>query len=166
MGTAARGGSDAFRRKRQCRVGYSRRAMSQKNVEVVQAIYERVLAKGRSSDPALVGYVQELFDPDVEVQQMQDIVGTTGTFRGYEGLLQSAREVFAAFADIHFVPEQHFDVDDSVVTITRIRGTGRVTGVEVDMRIGHLWVLGAGRVVRWVVYATPAEALEAVGLRE
>jgi hypothetical protein len=32
------------------------------------------------------------------------------------------------------------------------------------MRVGHLWVLGDGRVLRWVVYATPEEALEAAGL--
>ena len=118
------------------------------------------------SDPAIFRHVQELFDPDVELQQMEDVVGTTGPFRGYEGMLRSRQEIFAEFADMYFVPEQHFEVDDSVVTIARAFGIGRRSGVEMDMRVGHLWVLRAGRVVRWVVYATPAEALEAVGLRE
>ncbi|HVS29578.1 MAG TPA: nuclear transport factor 2 family protein [Solirubrobacteraceae bacterium] len=140
--------------------------MSQENVSAVQAIYDGVLARGRLSDPATVGLLEKFFDPDVELQQMQGVIGTTGTFRGYEGLLNSARELLAAFEDFRIVPEQHFDEGDSVVTIARGRGTGRRSGVEVDMRVGHLWVLRAGRVLRWVVYATPDEALEAVGLRD
>ncbi len=140
--------------------------MSRENVEIVRQIYDRVLAKGRPTDPATLERVQELFDPDVELQQMDDVIGTTDTFRGYEGLVNATRELIAAFEELHIVPEQHFEAGDSVVTIARGRGRGRGSGIEVDMRVGHLWVLRAGRVVRWVVYASPDEALEAAGLSD
>jgi ketosteroid isomerase-like protein len=140
--------------------------MSQENVEVVQAIYKDLLAPGRVTDPANLGRFQELFDPGVELQQLDGFLGTTGTFRGYEGLLSATREQVAVWDDFHIIAEQHFEAGDSVVTAARGRGRGRGSGVEVDMRVGHLWVLRAGRVVRWVVYASADEALEAVGLRE
>jgi len=43
---------------------------------------------------------------------------------------------------------------------------GKASGVEVDARGGHVWTLRAGRVVRWQVFGTKQEALEAAGLRE
>jgi ketosteroid isomerase-like protein len=140
--------------------------MSRENVETVQAIYDAFLARGRLSDAATLALLEKFFDPDVELQQMQDVIGTSGTFRGYEGLRNSARELVAEFKDFHVVAERHFDAGESVVTVARGRARGRASGAEVDMRVGHLWVLRDRRVLRWVVYATPEEALEAVGLRE
>jgi hypothetical protein len=55
---------------------------------------------------------------------------------------------------------------DGVVTDVRVYVTGQGSGAASDIRVGHLWVLRAGRVVRWVVYRRLEEALEAVGLRE
>ncbi len=139
--------------------------MSRENVEVVRAIYDRVLAKGRLTE-AVSDVIPELFDPEIEVQQMEGFMGTAGTFHGYEGLRRSTLELLRVFDDFHIVPERHFEAGDSVVTFARGRGRGRSSGVEVDTLVGHLWQLRAGRVVRLVVYPTPNEALEAVGLQE
>ena len=140
--------------------------MSQQNVEVVKRIYADVLADDQWRDPAAAEVVRELFDPEVEVQQMEEILGTAGTFRGYEGLNQAGRELVGVLQKTQFVPERYVELGNRVVTVVRVYVTGRGSGVTSNIRVGHLWVLGAGRVVRWVVYRTPEEALAAVGLSD
>jgi ketosteroid isomerase-like protein len=46
----------------------------------------------------------------------------------------------------------------------RLRAKGRHAGVDVDARIGHLFRFRGERAVRWEVYWSPEEALEAAGL--
>jgi ketosteroid isomerase-like protein len=60
-----------------------------------------------------------------------------------------------------------FDVEDlaevgpgKVVAICRERGKPK-EGVEVDRRFGGLWVVDQGKIVSWVTYPTPREAVRA-----
>jgi ketosteroid isomerase-like protein len=60
-----------------------------------------------------------------------------------------------------------FDVEDiaevgpgKVVAICRERGKPK-DGVEVDRRFGGLWVVDQGKIVSWVTYLTPKEAVRA-----
>src|SRR3954447_9143262 len=60
-----------------------------------------------------------------------------------------------------------FDVEDiaevgpgKVVAICRERGKPK-EGVEVDRRFGGLWVVENGKIVSWVTYLTPKEAVRA-----
>ena len=146
--------------------------MSRENVEVVRRVYEAwnrywgTAREGAAFNPEVVDLVGELFDPDVEVQQLADILGTGGTFRGYEGLLASAGELVADLDDIQFTLGEHFEVGQLVVFAVTATGKGRKSQVPVEMRLGHLFELRGGRVVRWVVYPSADAALEAVGLRE
>jgi hypothetical protein len=45
-----------------------------------------------------------------------------------------------------------------------VRGKG--SGAEAESRIGQVWTFRDGVVVRWENFSTPAEALEAAGIRE
>ena len=137
--------------------------MSQENVEIIARLYENFLAKPeRLMSPEIL----EFFDPAVEIRQSASILGTEGTFHGYEGLLQSAREVIESFHDVQFVPQGITDAGDQVVATVEFRGTGKESGVEVRQTVAHVWVLRADRIVAWHVYFDPATALEAVGLSE
>jgi hypothetical protein len=49
------------------------------------------------SDPGIL----EFFDPAVELRQSASLLGTAGTFHGYDGLARSARELFETFRDFH-----------------------------------------------------------------
>jgi ketosteroid isomerase-like protein len=60
-----------------------------------------------------------------------------------------------------------FDVEDiaevgpgKVVAICRERGKPK-DGAEIDRRFGGLWVVEAGKIVSWVTYLTPKEAVRA-----
>jgi ketosteroid isomerase-like protein len=44
-----------------------------------------------------------------------------------------------------------------------VRRTGRRSGTPFEGRVGHLFTLSDGRVVRFEVFDDPAEALKAVG---
>jgi len=94
------------------------------------------------------------------------LVGTKGTFHGYEGLAQVTREVFEVFSDCRFVPQRLVDSGDQVVAVVEVRALGRDSGVETRETVAHVWTLRAGRIVVWQVYWDPEQALEAVGLRE
>jgi len=95
--------------------------------------------------------ILEFFDPEVEVRQSASILGTEGTFHGYEGLVQSAREVIEPFQDVRFVPQGIADDGDQVVAAVEFRGTGRESGVDVRQAATHVWTLRDGRIVTWQV---------------
>jgi hypothetical protein len=48
----------------------------------------------------------------------------------------------------------------------RVSAIGRASGAPAEISVGHLFELRAGRIVRWVLYPKPEDALEAVGLSE
>ena len=137
--------------------------MSQENVETITRLYDEFLARPeRVSDPGIF----QFFDPAVEIRQSASILGTEGTFHGYDGLARSGREVFEAFRDLHWVPIRLIDGGDHVVATVEARAYGKHSGVEVNERVGHVWTLRGGRIVAWHVYMDPTQALEAVGLSE
>ena len=137
--------------------------MSQENVETITRLYDEFLARPeRVSDPGLL----QFFDPAVEFRQTASILGTEGTFHGYDGLARSAREVFEAFRDLHWVPIRLIDHGDQVVATVDTHAYGKHSGVEVNERGAHVLTLRDGRIVAWHVYMDPTQALEAVGLSE
>jgi hypothetical protein len=50
----------------------------------------------------------------------------------------------------------------------RISGRGKRSGVEIeiDMPLWQVWTLRDGKAVRWRIFRSKQEALEAAGLRE
>jgi ketosteroid isomerase-like protein len=140
--------------------------MSQENIEVVQRVYTEVMGRGRIADPATMDLIPELFDREVEIHQLDDVMGTTGTFHGHEGVAQCTLEVLAVFKDLYFESDQHYAAGNVVVTAAAVYATGRASGVKVEMLIGHVWEVEDGRLTRMVVYRTPERALAAAGLTE
>jgi len=136
--------------------------MSQENVETIAQLYDEFLARPeRVSDPEVL----QFFDPGVEIRQASSVLGTEGTFHGYDGLAHSARELFEAFRDLHWVPIRLMVSGDHVVATVEAHGYGRHSGVEVNETVAHVWTLREGRIVAWHVYLDGSQALEAVGLR-
>ncbi|HEY4897346.1 MAG TPA: nuclear transport factor 2 family protein [Solirubrobacteraceae bacterium] len=115
-------------------------------------------------DAASVEIVPRFFDADVEICQMANILGTAGQFHGHRGVVESTLEVVRGFADPAFIPEEVREQGDRVATAVLFRGTGRVSGVPVTMRAGHLFTLRDGLIVRFEVFQDPAAALGAVGV--
>ena len=135
--------------------------MSQENVETITRLYDEFLARPeRVSDPGLL----QFFDPAVEIRQTASVLGTEGTFHGYDGLARCAREVFETFRDCRWVPIRLIDGGDQVVATVEARAYGKHSGVEVKATIAHVWTLRGGRIVALQPYMDPTQALEAAGL--
>ena len=132
--------------------------MSQENVELV----ERCVTALQRRDWAAV---MEALSPDVELRLASAGVGGD-VFHGHEGLRRAAREVFEVFSDAHWVPTRLVEAGDQVVATVEFRAIGKEGGVRVTETVAHVWRLNRGRIIAWHVYFDPAEALEAVGLRE
>lgn len=83
-------------------------------------------------------------------------------YRGTEGVLRWAAEVWEVFDELHHDIDELIEIDDStVVTVQRTRGTMRHTGLEAEMKWAVVWRLAGGKVHHSEGYVTKAEALEA-----
>jgi ketosteroid isomerase-like protein len=147
--------------------------MSLENVEIVRNLYAGLNRAGAARLLALPDAIrretfEQLFDPELEIRQSAELVfDTAGTFRGYEGFVEAARELVEALGDIQFEVGKGFESGDKVVFEVRARASGRGSGVPVETRlIAHLWELTGGLVRRWIVYPTLEDALEAASLSE
>jgi uncharacterized protein len=136
--------------------------MTQENVEIVRRGYELYGAGDLDG-------VARLFADDAELADLGGlgVAGTAaGTRYGPEGFLLATAEVLEAFDDYHVEVEEFIDAGDAVVAPVRISGRGRASGVKLETRLVHAWVLSNGKVVCGEVYRTVEEALEAVGPRQ
>ena len=70
------------------------------------------------------------------------------------------------FGELHAETGRFWEKDDSVLVFLRVTGRGATSGAEFEIRIGHLWTVRDGVVVRGEGYGDRDEALEAAGLRE
>ena len=63
--------------------------------------------------------------------------------------------------------EELIDAGDKVVSAVMMRGKGKGSGVDVEMRVFQVWTVRDSQVVRLVGgYRDRSEALEAAGLSE
>jgi ketosteroid isomerase-like protein len=135
--------------------------MSETNVETVRRGYALFAAGDLEA-------VAALFSDDAEVSDTGGlgVIGSAaGTRWGPEGFLRSTEEALEAFEDFRVEAEDFVDAGEAVVVPVRLSGRGRASGVEMEMRLAHLWVLRDGKVVRSEIYNTTEEALRAADER-
>jgi ketosteroid isomerase-like protein len=138
--------------------------MSQENVEVVRLAYQHFL-HDLADPPGDEAGLAELFDPEIHIDQTRRVLNPA-TYDGYQGIrraLGEAREAWEAFS---VQPERFIEADDRVAVIETIHARGRGSGVEIVDRSASVYTLRNGRIRLVVVYRDPAEALNAVGLRD
>jgi ketosteroid isomerase-like protein len=131
--------------------------MSQANVELVRAIYDRFRAGDDRGGLALI-------DPEIELHDRPEIPDPQ-VYRGHEGVLTSLDVSRAEFTGLDVVPEEFLDAGDRVVVVFRFQGTGRESGVPIDERLCHLWTIRDGKAVRVEVVSGREEALRAAGVQ-
>jgi ketosteroid isomerase-like protein len=133
--------------------------MSQENVEVARQAYE---AWNRGDLEWLLDHMTE----DFEFQTGLGFPDLDAVYRGKEGWRRFAQTWQEAWEHITVRVERIEDLDDGIVVLLTFDGTGRGSGVEVSVRVGHVATVTEGRMSKLVSIAGWDEALEAVGLRE
>ena len=141
--------------------------MSQEKVDFVRAAAEDFYA--HADEPgreAMLTRTVQGWDPEVvwdaSALPLPDLPGVA---RGSE----EVRRWWGRFLDAWQTVDSEFqvlDAEDRVVTLFNQRMRGRSTGIEMPLEYGLTYTFRDGLIVHMKVYASHAEALEAVGLRE
>jgi ketosteroid isomerase-like protein len=132
--------------------------MSQENVEVeiVRAMYE---AFRRGDADGTLTY----FDTGVMVDASVRVDGGIG--RGHEDLTAIIAKWIGTFDDWREEIEEMRGLGNRVLVISTQRGRGKGSGIEIETRYAVLYEIEGGKITRLTLYLSPAEALEAAGLR-
>jgi hypothetical protein len=139
--------------------------MSRENVEVVRALFD---AFARRDHEAAFAY----YDPDIEWDASRGAEGgasdIAAVYRGHEGVRNYWRRWLSAWEDVEATDVELEDAGPTVVAlINRQRIRGRGSGIELETPPYALtFTFRDGKVVRWVLYPTQAEAREAAGLTD
>ncbi len=132
--------------------------MSRENVELARWAFT-------SGDPTRFF---SLLDEDVEFDATRNapLPGAARAGRGRAVVEQYGREYWGTWAEYSAQPQEFIDAGEHVVVEVQEHGKGKGSGVPFETTHTQVWTLRDGRLVRWLLFADRAEALEAVGLPE
>jgi ketosteroid isomerase-like protein len=124
--------------------------------EEALAVVRRWFTALERGDPAA-----ELCHPEIEIRNW-DEAPITGPYYGHEGVHQWWGDVADAFDDVRFELLELSPIDDTrCLTIQRLRGRFRSTGIEVDGAWGAIVTVMDGKILSAMGYATPGRAKKA-----
>jgi ketosteroid isomerase-like protein len=136
--------------------------MSQANVENLRALLEVLdLEAWRRGEGDM-----SLLDPEVTYEDatLPDHVGEA--YRGHEGVARATERWLEPYEEFTIELEKIVGAGDRLVSIHRVRGKARYTGIEAEGPVAYLWTFRDGKVIHFRSYRDPEEALEAAGLRQ
>jgi ketosteroid isomerase-like protein len=136
------------------------RAMSQRNLDVVQAAFDAFI---RSDTDAVLRLCAE----DIVITQPPELPGVSPRQYGHSGVLE-AFAIWPEQWDEYRIdpPRVVADSGDYVVVSARTRGRGKQSGVEVDMDFSFLFTVRDGKITKWQIFVSENQALQAAGLSE
>ena len=133
--------------------------MSRGNVEVVRATWA-AYSRG-DYEGSLGAYAEDTVWDDTRYRP------DGAVHVGHGALVDVARTWRGTWERYCIEAEDVLDAgDNTVAVVLRETGEGKGGGVELTNRWGVVSTVRDGKIVHTVVYRTPEEALEAVGLRE
>jgi uncharacterized protein len=101
-----------------------------------------------------------LLDEDFEwLEPEQGLLG--GPHRGAGEVRRAIDAQLEVFDEFVIEPEEFHEHGDYVAVPVRQRARGGVSGVEVEIRIGHLWTVRNGKAIRLEVFPARENAREA-----
>ena len=133
--------------------------MSQENVEL---IYRFTDAFNRRDFDAVLA----LADPGIEYSSRIAEVEGGGPYRGHGGIREWWGSLFAVFPDFQAQIEEVKDPGDLSLARVRQHTQGTENDAPADQTQWHLSEWRDGKVLRWQVFVSEADALEAAGLSE
>lgn len=120
---------------------------------LVRALYEAINEQDYDAGFALLDDQFEWVEPE------QSLLG--GARRGFDQVRRAIEAQLEVFDEFTVEPEEFHERGDHVAVPVRQRARGGMSGVEVEIRIGHLWTVKNGRIVRLEVFAAREDARRA-----
>ena len=99
----------------------------------------------------------EFLAPDIDFRT------TVEATQGREGVEAWVRQADELMDEFHIEVEDTVEAGDRVVVLVHETARARGSGLDMDMRIAHVWTLREGRAVALEAFTDQAEALAAVG---
>jgi ketosteroid isomerase-like protein len=90
----------------------------------------------------------------------------SGPIRGVDEVRRAIEEQLEVFDQFVIETEEFHEHGDRVAVPVRQRARGGVSGVEVEVRIGHLWTVRNGKAIRLEVFPAREDALRAAEAAE
>jgi ketosteroid isomerase-like protein len=136
--------------------------MSQDNVESLRTYLETWSGEAFRRGE----FDASLLDPNVTYEDttLPDHVGET--YRGHEGVLRATERWLEPFEWLEIELERVVGAGDRLVSIHRVRGKARHTGIELEGPVAYSWTFRDGKVIHFRSFRDPEQALRAVGLSE
>ena len=131
--------------------------MSQENVEIVRRLYTEF--EGGNF------WVPEFFDPSIRIRWLDAVGGESETV-GLQAMSTFMTNWLESFERVSLKAKRVIDAGDNVVVIAAWRGRGKSSGADTQWDHASVWTLRDGKAISVMSYTDPAEALDAVGLRE
>ena len=132
--------------------------MSEENVEIVRSA---LASFDRSLDR-----VAEFWDPEIDWRAIEGAPDDIGVFKGHEAMRRYYGQWYETLDDIQVETEELLDVGDQVVAMVRAVGRMKGSDANIDMRLGIVYTVRDGLIVRGREYPSRADALKAAGLPE
>jgi ketosteroid isomerase-like protein len=134
--------------------------VSRENVDFARRAWD---AFDRAFKAGKVGpFLREFTSPDFEYKPMEE----AEVIRGYDAYLDYLGRWVEVWDDLSWEVEELLDAGDRVVSVMRMSGRGKETGLGLQMRYFAVSTVQGGKLVRMVEYLDRDEAFEAAGLRE
>jgi hypothetical protein len=131
--------------------------MSQENVDL---FYLAVAAMNHQDVDAFLAVM------DDQVDAVPRIAAVDGAFRGPEGIRRWWDGLYGVFPDLTVEVAEVRDLGELTVAGIRLRGSAVGSDIPIDEGVWHVAWWQHGRCIRWGLYDTEAQALEAAGLSE
>jgi ketosteroid isomerase-like protein len=112
--------------------------------ELVRALYEAINARDYEAGFALLDEDFEWLEPEQTL--------LSGNHRGFDEVRQAIEVQLEVWDEFTMEPEEFHEVGNRVAVPIRQRARGGSSGVEIEIRIGHLWTVNGGKIVRLEVF--------------
>jgi len=120
---------------------------------LVRALYEAINERDYEAGFALLADEFEWLEPE------HTLLG--GTHRGVAEVREALERQIEVFDEFTIEPQAFHEHGDCVAVPIRQRARGALSGVEVEIRIGHLWTVAERRIARLEVFPAAGDAREA-----
>jgi ketosteroid isomerase-like protein len=106
------------------------------------------------------------FAPDYHYDAPREwlIAGMPSVYRGHAGMREWAADLREAWEFLDHTPLELVDAGDVLAFLCQIRLRARVSGIELDSRLGQVFWIERGQIVRESDFADWDEALRVVGI--
>jgi ketosteroid isomerase-like protein len=111
-----------------------------------------------------IGRIVEGVDPHVEIVQPPEVPDSK-TYRGKAGVIEAFADWPKQWDEFRAELLEVIDVSDTK-TVSVTRHYLRARDIDVEQEVAYVHTFRDGLVVRWEMFFTREEALEAAGLRE